>query len=106
MGRIPSEIVGGGWTGLGARLLAVFVMLGSAGCEEEACFSWTKEEGVCPAQEEALPFFVPPGCVGGILSVESDGQFIESQEDAIPGDLCCYSVKKSSDDFAFCNGGF
>jgi len=87
-------------------LLMAAVLLGGTGCSEEACFSWTEQEGACPSQAEALPFFVPPGCFGAIESVDSEGEFVASPEDDIPGDLCCYSVTKSGNDYGFCEGGF
>ena len=88
------------------RLAALGVIAAaSAGCTDEACFSWTQEEGACPAQEEALQFFVPVGCTGAIESVDSDGEFIVDDEDAFSGDLCCYSVTRSDNEFGFCNGG-
>jgi hypothetical protein len=107
MGRITSGMIGGGRLALCARWLVAAALLGSvAGCSDEACFSWTKQEGSCPAQEEALPFFVPPGCVGGIESVDSEPEFIVEPDDQIPGDLCCYSVTKSNNQYGFCEGGF
>ena len=88
------------------RLAALGVMAAaSAGCADEACFSWTKDEGACPAQEEALQFFVPVGCTGAIESVDSDGEFIVDEEDAFAGDLCCYTVTQADNEFGFCNQG-
>jgi hypothetical protein len=96
-----------GRAGLAAvvRLAALGVMVATAGCADEACFSWTTAEGACPSQEEALQFFVPVGCSGAIQSVDSEAEFVEDSEDPFPGDLCCYSVTQSDNDFAFCNGG-
>ena len=89
MMRMTSRMNGGGWLALAARAFVVLTLAGVAGCSDEACFSWTQEEGSCPSQEEALPFFVPPGCVGAIQSVDSDGEFVEASDDQIPGDMCC-----------------
>jgi hypothetical protein len=90
-----------------ARLLAAAALLVvGSGCADEACFSWTAQEGACPSQDEALQFFVPPGCFGGIESVDSDGEFIEAPDDQVPGDLCCYTVTESDNEYAFCDGGF
>lgn len=97
----------------GQARLAAFVRLAAlcgmavaaAGCADEACFSWTKEEGSCPSQDEALQFFVPVGCEGAIESVDSEGEFVVDSEDPFPGDLCCYAVTQSDNDFAFCNNG-
>ena len=87
------------------RLGAVALLLvSSAGCEDEACFSWTKQEGACPSQDDAISFFVSPGCVGSIQTVDSSGEFVEAPEDPIPGDLCCYQVTKTSNDFGSCQG--
>lgn len=86
------------------RLAALGVVAAvSAGCTEEACFNWTPEEGACPSQEEALQFFVPVGCTGEIESVDSEGEYVVDNEDAFSGDLCCYEVTRSDNEFAFCN---
>jgi hypothetical protein len=96
-----------GGVGGAARLLAVAALLSvGSGCADEACFSWTKQEGACPSQDEALQFFVPLGCFGGIESVDSEGEFVEAPDDQVPGDLCCYTVTESDNEFAFCDGGF
>lgn len=90
-----------------ARLAGLAALLaGAAGCSEEACFNWSEAEGACPSQAEAMEFFVPPGCFGPIESVDSEGELIVDDEDPIPGDLCCYSVTKSGNDFGGCSGGF
>lgn len=88
------------------RLLALVVIAASAGCSDEACFMWTQAEGACPSQEEAYQFFVPAGCVGSIESVDSDGELVVDDEDPFPGDLCCYSVTRSDNEFDFCNPPF
>lgn len=107
MVRRALGMMDGGRAAHATRLAAVFVLVitAGAGCGDEACFSWTEQEGVCPSQEEAMSFFVSPGCVGSIQTVDSDGEFVEAPDDPIPGDLCCYDVTKSGDDFAFCEGG-
>ena len=101
-------MIGGTRLALLARLVmvAALALFGGAGCSDEACFSWTEKEGTCPSQEDALQFFVPPGCVGGVESVDSEGEFVEASDDEIPGDLCCYSVTKSENEYGFCEGGF
>jgi hypothetical protein len=89
------------------RLLGVAaVMALGSGCSDEACFTWSAQEGACPAQGEAMQFFVPQGCYGGIASVDSDGEFVEDDDsDEIASDLCCYSVTKSEEEYTFCDGG-
>jgi hypothetical protein len=52
------------------------------------CFAWTKAEGACPAQTEAIDFFSGDGsCPPPVQSVESEGEFL--------GDRCCYEVTDS-----------
>jgi hypothetical protein len=87
------------------RLVALGAVAVLAGCTDEACFSWTQDEGACPAQEDALQFFVPVGCSGSVESVDSEGELVIDNEDPFPGDLCCYSVTRSDNEFGFCNGG-
>ena len=92
-----------GWLRGVTCLLALAALTSSAGCTEEACFVWSEEEGSCPPQEEALQFFVPSGCFGNIESVDSEGEYIISEDDEIPGNLCCYTVTSSGED-NFCQG--
>src|SRR5262245_26750722 len=75
-----------------ACLLAVGLVPATAGCSDEACFSWTKQEGSCPAQTEAIQFFSVPGCNSDVESVDSEGEYVVDDEDPIAGDLCCYTV--------------
>ena len=69
---------------------ALFVLASSllcAGCSEGACFEWTEQEGACPAQADALPFFQDAQCgFSDIKSVDSDGDFDDG--------ACCYDVTK------------
>src|SRR5687767_1975890 len=89
-----------------AYLLVIAAAAACAGCNNEACFVWTEAEGACPSRDEAAQFFSVPGCYGPIESVDSEGEFIVDDEDPIAGDLCCYTVTKSGEDYAFCEGGF
>ena len=71
------------------------------GCGRKACFTWTTQEGACPAQSEALVFFSNPRCPGRITSIESAPT---SEHD---GELCCYEViadEKATE--GECPGGF
>jgi hypothetical protein len=103
MAQIEKKGARGGLVVVG-RLFVLAVVAACAGCTDEACFSWTKAEGACPAQEDALQFFVPPGCFGPVQSVDSEGEFVEMPDDPIPGDLCCYEVTESEEDYPFCGG--
>ena len=97
-----------GQAGIAAAVVRLFAIGGiatSIGCTDEACFSWSKAEGACPSQEQALQFFVPVGCTGAIESVDSDGEFVVDNEDPFSGDLCCYTVTESENEFGnFCSG--
>lgn len=85
------------WKSLGRILLWAIPLslpLPLAGCGQTACFTWSKNEGACPAQDDALSFFRNPDCPSSILSVDSDGAFANN--------LCCYGVTKQ--DTAFRGG--
>lgn len=81
------------------RVFVLVLLLGGAGCSDRACITWTRDEGACPARDDALPFFVPKGCSGAIVSVDSEGEFVVAEDDPIPGDLCCYDVTKTEGNF-------
>jgi hypothetical protein len=72
-----------------------------AGCGQTACITWSKAEGVCPSQDEALMFFQNPACPSSVVSVDSEGAFAN--------DLCCYEVSKLENGFgtgdSTCFGG-
>src|SRR5262245_45869126 len=78
---------------LSSRILftLVFVVpLLKTGCDgglsgNRRCFAWTKPEGACPAQAEAIDFF--EGSCPIPVSVDSPGEFL--------GDRCCYDVTGS-----------
>lgn len=91
--------------GLGRFFSLLALTLCVCACSKRACFTWTEAEGACPAQEDALPFFVATACQGGIQSVDSEGEFVVADDDPIPGDLCCYDVTESGDGFVACPGG-
>lgn len=64
---------------------AVSLSLFATGCSKTACFEWSKLEGACPAQNDALEFFEEPSChYSEIKSVDSEGTFDD--------DACCYEV--------------
>ncbi len=69
---------------LAAAVLALPLLTG--GCGRRACFTWTAQEGACPAQSEALPFFSNPRCPGKVTSIESE------PTSELDGELCCYEV--------------
>ena len=69
---------------LATALLALPLLAG--GCGRKACFTWSAQEGQCPAQSEALAFFVSPTCPGHVITVDS-----EATSD-LDGQLCCYDV--------------
>jgi hypothetical protein len=66
--------------------LGLALPLTSAGCGQTACFTWSEDEGACPAQRSALEFFQNPMCPTSIVSVDSEGDH--------SNDLCCYAVTK------------
>jgi hypothetical protein len=66
--------------------MSLSLPLSSAGCGQTACFTWSGDEGDCPLQSKALPFFQDPACPGSVASVDSDGDFANN--------LCCYTVTK------------
>jgi hypothetical protein len=70
---------------------AVLALPLTAGCGRKACFTWTAQEGTCPAQSEALEFFSDPRCPGRITSVES------APTSELDGELCCYAVTANED---------
>jgi hypothetical protein len=63
--------------------------LSSTACGRTACFSWSKGEGACPAQKDALTFFSDPRCPGNVVSVDSEAT-VEFE-----GRLCCYEVTQN-----------
>lgn len=68
-----------------ALIVLLLLALLAAGCDKTACFQWTEQEGACPTQSAALPYFQEPSChYSEIKSVDSDGEFDE--------DACCYDV--------------
>lgn len=75
---LPSRLL------LAAAVLAL--PLTGGGCGRRACFTWSTQEGSCPAQSEALQFFSTPRCPGQITSVES------APTHELDGTLCCYEV--------------
>src|SRR5262245_13251591 len=69
--------------------LVVLLPLLKIGCDgrpaNRKCFAWTKAEGACPAQTDALRFFSDDGsCPFLVQYVHSEGEFL--------GDRCCYVV--------------
>jgi hypothetical protein len=81
--------------GLGIAVVLPFV---TASCSKKACFQWTRAEGACPSQEEALAYFEgPPECGTDILSVDSEADF--------DGELCCYDVSGGDTSEAPCARG-
>lgn len=88
---------------LPARLLftasVLALPLAASGCGRTACFTWSTQEGTCPAQSEALAFFSNPLCPGQITAVDS-----EATSD-LDGKLCCYEVTAREDsEEANCQG--
>jgi hypothetical protein len=65
---------------------ALVLPLLAGGCGRTACFTWSAQEGQCPAQSEALAFFSSPTCPGQVIAVDS-----EATSD-LDGQLCCYEV--------------
>jgi hypothetical protein len=61
----------------------------SGACGRTACFEFSASQYAanngCPAQANALQNFTSPQCPGSVVSVDSDGSFVD-------GELCCYSV--------------
>ncbi|WP_437316007.1 hypothetical protein [Sorangium sp. So ce385] len=71
-------------------LAALAVSLATTGCDKVGCFEWTKYEGACPSQEEALEYFGGATCGSEVKSVDSEPEF--------DGDYCCYDITKRTDD--------
>lgn len=76
-----------------AFVVAMLAALPGCG-SDDACFQWSENEGACPAQEDAKTYMTQVGPTssncGGILSVDSDGEF--------DGTACCYEVTKAETD--------
>ncbi|WP_437569540.1 hypothetical protein [Sorangium sp. So ce542] len=70
-------------------LAALAVSLATTGCDKVGCFEWTKYEGACPSQEEALEYFGGSSC-SDVKSVDSEPEY--------DGDYCCYDITKRADD--------
>jgi hypothetical protein len=77
--------------------LAFALPLGASGCGKQACFFWTKAEGACPSQDEAINFFNDQNCASSIESVDSEPEF--------DGELCCYDVTENDISDVPCAGG-
>jgi hypothetical protein len=75
--------------------IAAALALATVGCGKIGCFAWTKAEGACPSQDEALEFFGNPQCGGPIESVDSEAEF--------DGQYCCYDItKRGEEDYDEC----
>jgi hypothetical protein len=75
-------------------VLSCALPLGSSGCSQQACFFWTKAEGPCPSQAEALQFLASNNCDSPIESVDSEAEY--------DGELCCYDVTERGSDEILC----
>jgi hypothetical protein len=88
---------------LSSRLLLAAAVLAlpftGGGCGRTACFTWSTQEGACPAQSEALAFFSNPLCPGQITAVDSE------PVNEYDGKLCCYQVTaREQTDEGLCQG--
>ncbi|XXX75758.1 hypothetical protein WMF30_49720 [Sorangium sp. So ce134] len=76
-------------------LAALALSLATTGCDKVGCFEWTKFEGACPSQEEALEYF------GGTCG--SEVKSVDSEPDFDDAGYCCYDItKRADDDYVTC----
>lgn len=79
---------------------ALALLLVPAGCNPIGCFRASEAGGVCPSQDEALPYFGDPVCGGVVASVDSPPGLRNGT--AEEGPLCCYAITNQAPDYSGC----